>query len=319
MNRSAMFDACESKLTWLCTRVQLRGKLNILNLHLHCEDFYAGLLNRVYALQLVNANANDPNVEGFDLLDAGAQILIQVSATATKQKVNSSLGKDLSIYAGHRFRFMSISADASHLRKDTFTNPHGLTFDPANDIYDVAALLKKIVHMDLTSQREIYNFIKDELGEERHLEESNLASVINVISKENLSSVSIGATPDEFNVDDKVSFNKLEAAGDIIEEYKVYHPTVDRVYAEFDKHGTNKSRSVLEAFRSIYIKLSTQYSGDELFYQIVECVTAKVRESSNYSEIPIEELQLCVNILAVNAFIRCKIFKNPAEENHAVA
>ena len=319
MKRSATFDACESKLTWLCTRVQLRGKLNILNLNLHCEDFYAGLLNRVYSLQLINANAHVQNVEGFDLLDSGAQVLIQVSATATKQKVNSALSKDLSKYKGHSFRFMSIAADASHLRGESFTNPHGLAFAPANDIYDIASLLKKILHMDLNSQREIYDFIKDELGEERHLEESNLASVINVISKENLSAVASGATPAGFNVDDKVAANQLEAAASVIEDYKVFHHVVDRIYTEFDNHGSNKSRSVLDAFRSIYNQLRTQYSGDDLFFQIVEQVIANVRESSNYAAIPIEELQLCVNILAVDAFIRCKIFKNPVEVSNAVA
>jgi len=319
VNRSAVFDACESKLTWLCTRVQLRGRLNILNLNLHCEDFYAGLLNRVYSLQLENANALIQNVEGFDLLDAGAQVLIQVSATATKTKVNAALGKDLSRYKGHRFRFMCIAADASHLRKDSFTNPHALSFDPANDIYDIASILKKILHMDLSAQRAIYEFIKDELGEERNLEESNLASVINIISKEDLGAVSPGATPAGFNVDDKVAFNQLDAAASVIEDYKVFHHIVDRIYAEFDSHASNKSRSVLDAFRSVYIQLSSQHSGDALFYRIVELVIARVRGSSNYSAIPIEELQLCVNILAVDAFIRCKIFKNPVEAPHAIA
>jgi len=319
VNKSAMFDACESKLSWLCTRVKLRGKLNILNYHIHCEDFYAGLLNRIYSLQLKNANAYVQNAEGFDLFDPTAQILIQVSATATKPKVNSALGKDLSTFKGHAFRFMSISADASHLRGETYVNPHGLTFDPANDIYDIASLLQKILHMDLAEQRVIYDFIKEELGEERHLEESNLAAVINVISKEDLGSVSPGAMPASFNVDDKVAFNDLKAAAGVIEDYKIFHHVVDRIYAEFDNHASNKSRSVLDAFRTIYYQQSATCSGDELFYLIVEKVIARVRESSNYSAIPIEELQLCVNILAVDAFIRCKIFKNPAGAPNAVA
>lgn len=319
MNKSAMFDACESKLSWLCARVQLRGKLNILNLNVHCEDFYAGLLNRVYSLQLKNANAQAQNVEGFDLIDAGAQILIQVSATSSKQKVNSALGKDLSKYKGHGFRFMSIAVDAAHLRKETYTNPHELAFDPANDIYDVASILNKIMYMDLKAQREIYHFIKDELGEERHLEESNLASVINLIAKENLAAVSSGATPADFNVDDKVAFNNLVAAAHVIEDYKVFHHVVDRIYTEFDNQASNKSKSVLDAFRSIYSQLSAHHAGDDLFYVIVEHVIARVRDSSNYAAIPIEELQLCVNILAVDAFIRCKIFKNPVEAKNAAA
>ena len=40
--------------------------------------------------------------------------------------------------------------------------------------------------------------------------------------------------------------------------------------------------------------------------------------SSNYNIMPIEELQLCVDILVVDAFIRCKIFKNPEGYHHVV-
>jgi len=40
-------------------------------------------------------------------------------------------------------------------------------------------------------------------------------------------------------------------------------------------------------------------------------VTARIQGSENYNQIAFEELELCVNILVVDAFIRCKIFKNP--------
>lgn len=33
-------------------------------------------------------------------------------------------------------------------------------------------------------------------------------------------------------------------------------------------------------------------------------------------EIPYEELEMCVSILVVDTFIRCKIFKNPEGYNH---
>lgn len=322
MIRSNLFDACEYQLAVLCTRVELRGKLNLLNLHVHCEDFYAGLLNRLYSLNLKNVNAYSQNAEGIDLLDSGAKVILQVSSTATAQKINSSLGKDLSAYSGHGFRFMSISKDASHLRKSTYDNPHQLVFDPVQHIYDVAALLNIILHMELSKQRDIYEFLRDQLsepGSERVMEESNLALVINTIAKENLYSLQAGATAEEFNVDDKVAFNGLNAAAGVIEDYKVFHHIVDRIYTEFDNNATNKSRSVLDAFRGTYNRLSSKYSGDELFFQIVEETISNVKNSSNYSKIPIEELQLCVNILAVDAFIRCRIFKKPPEAIHAPA
>lgn len=301
-------------LSVLCTRVALRGKLNILNLHLHCEDFYAGLLNRLYDLQLKNMNAYVQNAEGIDLIDADAKVILQVSATSTAQKVNAALGKDLSAYTGHSFRFMSISKDAGELRKAKFTNPHKLVFNPANDIYDVASLLHIILHADLSKQREIYDYLRNELaelGSERLIQESNLASIINAIAKEDLNGAFGEPNTADFNVDEKVAVNGLVAAAAVIEDYKVFSHIVDRIYTEFDNGGLNRSRSVLDAFRNTYLKLSTKYSGDELYFQIVEEVTTAVKQSSNFAQVPVEELGLSVNILAVDAFIRCKIFKKP--------
>jgi len=41
MNRSLYFDYIDEKLNTHATRINSRGKLNILNLHNHSEHFYA--------------------------------------------------------------------------------------------------------------------------------------------------------------------------------------------------------------------------------------------------------------------------------------
>lgn len=320
VNRSHLFELCSHYLAVLCTKVEMQGKLNVLNLHVHCENFYASLLNLLFGYQLKNLNASVQNAAGVDLVDATAKLLLQVSATATTTKINAALGKDLSQYTGHGFRFMSISKDASHLRGSTYNNPHALIFNPALHIYDVQFLLKTIQNLSLSDQNAVYELLREELGESGHvLAETNIASVINIIAKEDLSISAIGEAPTEFNVDEKVAFNGLDAASGVIEDYKIFHPKVDGIYAEFDSSGKNRSRSVLDAFRNAYIRLSKKHSGDELFFQITEHMIAQVEKSANYVKVPLEELQLCVNVLAVDAFIRCKIFKKPVETPHAAA
>lgn len=49
MNRSAYFDYIEEKINLLALRIESRGKLNILNLHLHNENFYLHCIFRVDA------------------------------------------------------------------------------------------------------------------------------------------------------------------------------------------------------------------------------------------------------------------------------
>lgn len=71
-------------------------------------------------------------------------MVLQVSATSSKQKIESSLSKDSTKnYIGHTFKFVSIARDSDELRKDTFKNPHGIAFNPASDIIDKNSIFSK--------------------------------------------------------------------------------------------------------------------------------------------------------------------------------
>ena len=69
MNRSKYFDFIESKLSLLATRIEMRGGLNILNLHLHSENFYLHFFKVLFGWVLQNLNAVRQNVAGIDLVD----------------------------------------------------------------------------------------------------------------------------------------------------------------------------------------------------------------------------------------------------------
>ena len=81
--------------------------------------------------------------------------------------------------------------------------------------------------------------------------------------------------------------------------------------------GLNKSNSVLASIKREYIKLSDESNVDKIFLTIIDKLKDKVIESSNYVELPMDELELCIDILVVDAFIRCKIFKNPKNYKYA--
>jgi hypothetical protein len=124
MNRSRYFEYIDEKIHTLAHRIQTKGKLNILNLHLHSENFYLHFFNLLYGYELANLNSNAQNVEAIDLIDHKNKIIFQVSATCTKQKVDSTLSKDIfKKYIGYSFKFISISMDATDLRtKPSFSN-----------------------------------------------------------------------------------------------------------------------------------------------------------------------------------------------------
>jgi len=313
MNRSKYFDDIEERLNLLAYRIEVRGGLNILNLHLHSENFYLHFLNVLFSWKLKNLNAVDPNAAGLDLVDATNNIVVQVSATATKQKVESALSKDLSAYNGFSFKFISICKDASKLRTKTFLNPHKLSFMPAQDILDVPALLAFIGTMNIDSQKAVYEFLKNELKPEPDPEkvESNLTTIIKILASEDWSQKVHGFETIPYDIDAKITYNQLNEAKILIDDYKIHYPRVDKIYSDFAKQGVNKSLSILDSIRTEYLTIGSKGSPDERFFSTIDIVIQKIQKSANFTSMFEEELRLSVQILVVDAFIRCKIFKNP--------
>ena len=320
MNRSKYFEYIDEKIHILAHRINTRGKLNILNLHLHSENFYLHFFNLLFDYELVNLNASAQNIEAIDLIDHKNKIIFQVSATCTKQKIESTLVKDIfKQYKGYCFEFISISKDATDLRTKTYTNPHSVPFNPSRDIYDITSLLNIILGETSKRQREIYKFIKDELGEDVDVVklDSNLATIINILSLEKWDDTNSDDSFNSFEIDRKIQHNELNDARDVIEEFCVYYKKVHEKYTEFDLLGANKSNSVLNSIRKEYRKLKKTENKDDVFFDTIECIKNKVLESKNIEDIPIDEIELCIDILVVDAFIRCKIFENPKNYNYA--
>ncbi len=274
----------------------------------------------MYGYSLENLNTKLQNVEAIDLIDHTNKIVVQVSATCTKQKVESALSKKLlNNYKDYSFKFISISKDASDLRKKTFKNPFSLTFVPTTDIVDITSVLKTTLNKKAVEIKEVYRFIKEELGGEVDVVkfDSNLASVINILSKEKWDETNERESVSSFEIERKITHNDLKDSKDIIDEYCVFYKKVDEKYSEFDTSGVNKSTSVLRSIRKEYRNLKNSGTADFVFQEVIEKIKEKVLESPNFEEIPIDELELCVDILVVDAFIRCKIFENPQNYNYA--
>jgi hypothetical protein len=71
------------------------------------------------------------------------------------------------------------------------------------------------------------------------------------------------------------------------------------------------SNSVLNSIKKEYRKLKKSENKDDIFFNTIENVKNKILVSDNLITIPIDEIELCIDILVVDAFIRCKIFENP--------
>ena len=320
INRGEYFNYIERKLGELSYRISIRNKINLQDLNIYSETFFADMVSLLLKIQLKNMNTIKPNIEGIDLIDETNKIFAQVSATCTKEKIEASLSKDILIkYPNFRFKFIAITGDARKLRKAIFSNPHDIIFTPATDIIDIPSLLSLINAMDIDNLRSFYDLIVKELGSEYDPVkfDSNLTTIINILATEDLTRSKEHININPYEIERKIEFNDLGSIRLTIDEHKIYYGKLEEKYKEFDKQGLNKSLSVFSLITQQYIKLSnSDFAPHEIFFSLIDSIIEIITNSKNYIEIPIEELQLCVTIIIVDAFIRCKIFKNPEDYNY---
>lgn len=318
MNRTRYYNYIEERLNFLAYRIEKRGKINFLDLNIHSETFFAELFNILYNYNLVNLNYIKQNTEGIDLIDTKNKIIIQVSATSTKEKIENSLNKGIYLfYKDYNFKFISISKEvSSKLRATEFENPYNLIFDSQKDILDSTTLLRYILNLEIDKQKILFEFIKKELGEEISTikVDSNLATIINILAEEDLDFKNTEINTTIFVIEEKINYNNLNGVRELIDDYKIFSVKLDQKYVEFDRGGKNRSTSILQIIRKQYIKVKNEKKdSEEIFYGVVENIIKIIEESANYKKLPFEELEMCVDILVVDAFMRCKIFENPEE------
>ncbi|MFP5520786.1 ABC-three component system protein [Peptococcus simiae] len=322
MKRKSYFDYIEGQLTLLAQRVAARNKINLLELNIHSETFFADFCNILFDLDLCNLNVHKQNVEGIDLVDRKNSIIAQVTSVGTKAKIESSLSKQiLQNYSNYAFKFILLSADNHKtLKAKIFANPYGLIFKPSEDIWDMPYLLRNIESASIDKLENLYTLCRKELGQDIDCQklDSNLVKLVNVLAQENFAECNKPHNINSFSIEDKISFNKLEQVKPIIDDYAIFSARLTEIYSEFDRDGHNKSFSVLQEIRRFYIQTisSDNNSPVSVFHDVCAKVIEVIQNSRNPIDIPLEELHVCVDIIVVDAFIRCKIFENPEGYSH---
>ncbi|MBR1786800.1 MAG: SMEK domain-containing protein [Paludibacteraceae bacterium] len=315
MKREEYIGYILAELTQLVYRIEVAGKLNLHNTNIYSENFFRDFFNLLYGWQLVNQNSKTHNATAIDLIDDTNKITIQVSATKTKDKVESTLTKlDKTTYKGYNVKFIFIVTDAHELRTKSYNTPQEVIFNPSSDIYDIQSIMKDINDLQTPELTAIYNFIRNELWRDLDIAdiESNLIQVIKILAQADLADVSNLRVDNEFQIDEKIAYNSLsEEVKDVIKDYSIYQNNVDKVYTTFDQEGANKSFFVIDNIRTKYRAFKYKLQGNDLFNKVRELVRQEILEHPNHESLTIESINTCADILVVDTFIRCKIFDNP--------
>lgn len=292
MNRQRYYNEISEWLEILSIRIKTNGKLNVLDLNIHAETFYRDLLNCIYGYQLESANVSSANMAAIDLVDSENKIVIQVSSTATKQKIESTLAKDkISEYAAKNYeiKFLFIADEAQKLRSDKFSNPHKISFSPQEDIIDKISLLTSISQLSINSFGKIHELFTGEFGGVQNAKENNTnylsdkiiskINAINILTLKNLF----------FNIwlkDLDSNFLKANSSTDTVLRLKSLFGLINK--KELNKiSGVNSENSIEALFNAVTVLAPDLSTNLNTFYHktmlpTLACVNGYLEKNESY-------------------------------------
>jgi len=153
---------------------------------------------------------------------------------------------------------------------------------------------------------------------------SLLSTVIGAVADIDLGSEETVVSGDvkAFEIEAKLDYNHIKRHRALIDEYKVFYTKVNSLYQTLEREGSFKKDNLLRNVRQVYLQVMGAYVGDStspmdliqknsdaIFDEVVETLTDKATEKYEGYE---EDISFGVPIVAVDAFIRCKILEEPA-------
>jgi hypothetical protein len=124
------------------------------------------------------------------------------------------------------------------------------------------------------------------------------------------------------NPEEKIRYNNVIRYKPIIEEYKVYHGKLNRIYSEIEQNGSPKKELLLLNIRTLYLREKNKYKDFNEVKEHADIIIAAIEKelwkiidnSNNTPDIPYEAIQIGMLIILVDAFMRCKILEEPLKE-----
>ncbi|MGJ8634391.1 MAG: ABC-three component system protein [Luteolibacter sp.] len=110
-----------------------------------------------------------------------------------------------------------------------------------------------------------------------------------------------------FKIQEKIQFNEVSRHYGVIQKYSIYYHTLESLYNEFE---SSQKAALLESINDTYLaSLRPSKSADDIWDDVETMLIEKIHAEANleYSE----QIEWCMKIIMVDAFMRCKILEHP--------
>ncbi len=247
LNREYYLKNIADCLNNLRCEVTVRNTINLYDINIVSETFYAGFLNIVEGWKLINANCTNKNAPGVDLIDETNRISIQVTSDNSSDKIKHTIEKFISSHLYEKYDRLIVLVLTGKRRYTTQFDDRGLfRFDKDRDIWDTADLISKVNVLDTEQLEKVNDFVDREFTQKYRIVQKTEASEVETIMDliEFISS------------NKKVSFDKRDFIID--PEYKIY-----RRFKEFADSLITQYETLLAVYGTALSEVKTVLGSDD--------------------------------------------------------
>ncbi|MGB0087076.1 MAG: SMEK domain-containing protein [Rhodomicrobiaceae bacterium] len=307
-------SAIINALTALKARVELSNSLNLTDINVHAEEFYREFLNLLLGYQLVNMNIVDQNFPAIDLGDEIEPIAIQVTATATLDKVRKTVrtygDKKLNDRYG-RLVILNIGAPIEH-RAQVLSGNNGVALCTKRDIWTIKDLLKCAQSRDIPQLQRLKDFLTQQITplqpEPIPKEIETFLRLIEILS-------------DDVAQPDAETFNEEpDPNGKINERFATHADFLKTLYTDlYKEYGATYQAAMISAdlghARIRRLGLHLKHRSDTLLQkakgnprEAFDMLVAEYSSRLACAETPYDEM--AIMFFLVDQLIRCNVFPN---------
>ena len=163
INRQASITKITNSLSRLVSLVELYNRVDLTDVNIHAQTFYARLLNLAYDFELVNLNTDYQNFPAIDLGDVSSSTAFQVTSNNDRDKIQDTINKfeNHKLYEEYDSLKVLIITNKKNYRKDFESEK--VAFNRKSDVLDVADVCRHIQDLVPEKLQEIQLLLEVEL------------------------------------------------------------------------------------------------------------------------------------------------------------
>lgn len=317
MNREFYLKNIADNLAVLCYKVQILGTINLYDINIVSETFYARLINLIEDYCLVNANSIKKNASAIDLIDIKNRVSIQVTSDNSSTKIKHTLKEfcDKELYKKYD-RLIFLILTKKRLYRTRFNTQGLFSFDIKSDIWDVNELMKRIDSLPTEKLREINDYLELEFEKKskNQTEASEIETIFDLIEFITSNRQTVFKIRDTI-IDPNYKINERfkEFADNLKSQYMNLLPIYEPALTEIEQ--TKEIDNAQEIITKIYLQdLSIEYL-DNAGNDPIKALNNLVSFFQNKLEGNGKEYdRAAIKFYLIHEMIKCNIFPNEAGE-----